>query len=123
MKTDQASRGHIFILIAVFLCATANADSVLHKFELWGTLRNPVEKLIFYQGWTNGFLGGRGIRGIELANCLEDLSAEQAIAMIDKRYKDRPDQWSRPIGEQIIQALTVKGGPCEGKNPLSSTSK
>lgn len=127
MKSNQAPRMALLvalstvkklILATLLVCTSVNADPVLHKFELWGTMKSPLEKLIFYQGWTNGFLAARGPRGLELATCLDGLSGEQAVAMIDKRYKNHPEQWSRPIGEQVLQALTVEGGPCEGKNPL-----
>jgi len=103
-------------LLVLFCCPAENADSVVHKFQLWGTMKQS-EKLIFYQGWTNGFFVERGPRGLELANCLDVLDSEQAIAMIDKQYKEHPENWSRPITEQIIEALT-SAGPCAGKNPL-----
>lgn len=107
------------MLMALLTCAPASANAVLHKFQLWGTMK-PVEKLIFYQGWTNGFLAARGPRGAELATCLEGLSGEQALAMIDKQYNDHPERWSHAIGEGMLQALTAEGGPCEGKNPLDA---
>lgn len=106
------------MLAILLLCTFANANSVVHGFRLWGTLDDPVQKLIFYQGWTNGFFAARGRSGVKLADCLEDVSAEQAIAMIDRRYKDHPEKWSRPLTEQMLEALTAAGGPCEGKNPL-----
>jgi hypothetical protein len=93
----------------------------VHKFQLWGTMK-PLEKLIFYQGWTNGFFAARGQIGLELATCLDKVDSDQAIAMIDKRYKDHPEKWSHPITQQLLEALTVKGGPCEGENPLPPDS-
>jgi len=42
--------------------------------------------------------------------------------VIDKRYKDHPEKWSHPITQQLLEALTVKGGPCEGENPLPPDS-
>jgi hypothetical protein len=94
------------------------ADPVAHKFRLWGDLHPKLtqgEKMILYWGWTNGFFQGRGPQGLKFANCLETIATDQAIAMIDKQYKDHPEKWSDFLGEQIIEALTVAGGPCEGK--------
>lgn len=129
MKNYQASRGATLVALAFLVtlvvlpaCKSLGADPVLHKFQLWGTM-DRVDKLNFYLGWTNGFLAARGQRGLDLANCLETLDNEQAIAMIDKQYKEHPERWSRPIGDQILQALTIEGGPCEGKNPLQTDSK
>lgn len=96
-------------LVTLLACASLYADPVVHKFQLWGTM-NPLEKLIFYQGWTNGFLVARGQSGVELATCLDKITGDQAIAMIDKRYKDHPERWSRPITQQMLQALTAEGG-------------
>jgi hypothetical protein len=45
----------------------------------------------------------------------------QAIAMIGKRYQDHPELWAHPLGEQILDALTVERGPCQGKSPLVAT--
>lgn len=92
------------------------AAHVLLPFTFWGK-SNPVDKLDMYIGWTNGFFQGRGQKGVELMNCIEDrITDEQAVAMIDKRYRDHPEFWSRPLGGEILSALTVKGGPCEGKS-------
>ena len=128
MKNDQVSGWALFIrltiigaLATLLSCVSLHADPVVHKFQLWGTM-NPLEKLIFYQGWTNGFLVARGESGVELASCLDEITGEQAIAMIDKRYKDHPERWSHPITQQMLEALTAEGGPCEGKNPLPADS-
>jgi hypothetical protein len=117
MKTRKSSMVALAILLA---CGLIHAAPALHSFELWGK-RTDTEKLYLYLGWSNGFLAARGPRGMELANCLESITYDQAIAMIDKRYKDHPELWSHPLGEQILDALTVDGGPCQGKNPLPST--
>lgn len=45
-----------------------------------------------------------------------EVSSEQAIAMIDKYYHQNPEKWSIGIGDAIIEALSVKGSPCETKN-------
>ena len=112
-----------FLALTILLArGPLHANPVVHKFELWGIVGvTESDKLNLYLGWTNGFLLARGPRGAELAHCLESMTSEQAIAMIDKRYKDHPELWSKPFGEQILDALTVDGGPCQGKNPLVST--
>ena len=94
-----------------------NAQPVLHKFELWKS-NTVTEKMSLYWGWTNSFFQARGERALKLVDCLDTMSYEQAIAMIDKHYKDHPEKWSRGLGEQILEALTMSGSPCEGKNPL-----
>jgi hypothetical protein len=108
----------VIITCVILASAPLRARPVLHTFVLWGQLKEG-EKLLFYMGWTNGFLQGEAPRGLELADCLEGITTSQATAMIDKAYKDHPEKWSRPIGEQVIAALTVDGGPCQGKNPFS----
>lgn len=106
------------VVTVILACWQLDAESVLHKFALWGQ-SNEDQKLSLYWGWTNGFLPGRGKIGVKLAACLEDLSYDQAIAMINKQYKNFPEKWSRPLGNQVLEALTVEGGPCEGLDPLS----
>lgn len=108
----------ILVLTVLLTCAPLRAEPVIHKFEIWG--KTPkIEKVDLYFGWTNGFLQSRGSRALELGDCLDSMSYEQAIALIDKRSKDHPELWSHPLGEQILAALTVEGGPCQGKNPLA----
>lgn len=102
----------ILVLLAV---SSLNAAPVIQKFELWGTL-SKSEKLILYMGWTNGFLQGRGAGAGDLGNCLETMTSDQAMAMVDKHYKDHPERWSRPFGGEILISVTVDGGPCGGKN-------
>jgi hypothetical protein len=109
-------------LVILLACGLLNAAPSVHKFELWGK-GTELEKLNLYLGWTNGFLMAKGARGLELANCLDGMTYEQDISMIDKRYKDHPELWSHPFGEQILEALTMAGGPCEGKNPLIPDSR
>jgi hypothetical protein len=104
-------------LTMLLACGISKADPIRHKFEMWG--KTPkAEKIDLYFGWTNGFFQARGSRGEALATCLEIMTYDQAIAMIDKRYKDHPELWSHPLGDQILAALTVDGAPCQGKNSL-----
>ena len=108
--------------MAVLACASANADPAIHKFLLWGQMK-PAAKVDFYKGWTNGFLLAKGSPGDHFARCLYTLSYEQVIAVIDKRYNDHPERWSNAIGLEVLEALTGKGGPCEGKNPIAADSE
>jgi len=111
------------ILVMMLVCTSANADPSMHKFEYWGDITSFLDKATFYVGWTNGFLPGKGQRGLELSKCLDKLSYAQVVAMIDKRYKDHPEKWSSPIGLEILEALTFKGSSCEGKNPLTDSDQ
>jgi hypothetical protein len=89
---------------------------------MWGLLENKVAKLHFYWGFTNGLLSGAGapLRSDEnpgrmLLDCFlkpYHPNANQAIAMIDKYYRDNPAKWDTPIGRAIIEALMVKDGRC-----------
>lgn len=113
-----ATRLAAFVLLSTLFAyyAPMQADPAVHKFQYWGTLK-PTEKTIFFNGWTNGFLGARP-NGMPFAGCLETMSYDQAVAMIDKYYKDHPEHWSHAIGAAMLEALTIEGGPCEGKNPV-----
>jgi hypothetical protein len=117
MKSQRFLVGLGLTFSILLACGLSNASPVVHKFELWGS-GTELDKISLYWGWTNGFLQARGPRGLELATCLDSITTAQATAMIDKRYKDHPELWSHPFGEQILEALTADGGPCQGKNPL-----
>jgi hypothetical protein len=76
------------------------------------------EKLSMYIGWSNGYFLGHGAQAFPLRSCIEDnIPYDQAIAMIDKYYDDHPEKWSNDLSDEIVQALTVKGGPCGDKAP------
>ena len=92
------------------------SEPVVHKFEAWNLIPQGGKKFL-YNGWTNGFFVSRNAGAFAFARCLESISADQAVAMIDKYYKDHPKKWSEVLGGQIIEALTVQGSPCEGKKP------
>jgi hypothetical protein len=54
-----------------------------------------------------------------LARCIDkSISAEHAVAMIDKYSTDNPQRWTAPLPFGIVEALTVKDGPCPNLNPL-----
>ncbi|MGA2630058.1 MAG: hypothetical protein ABSG54_07550 [Terriglobia bacterium] len=115
MKIIKSS---IFALLLLLACSALQAQPAIHKFEIWGD-GTKMDKLSLYVGWSNGFLLSRGSRGAALSSCLNSMTYDQALAMIDKRYKDHPELWSEALGVEILEALTVDGGPCQGKNPLT----
>jgi hypothetical protein len=114
-------------LLSVILCCSAGmwAQDIpkLHKFQLWNTFTSN-QKLVFITGFTNGLLAGAGLKQCTadkpsqaLLKCIvtrEGPSIDQAIAMVDKYYKENPEKWSVSIGDAMVEALAVKGGPCAG---------
>lgn len=119
----------IKIALAILLAfGTAKAEQVVrrvpaltgvvHKFELWRSAKRTVEKLFLYWGWTNGFLQGGDESVMALGVCLDAISDLQTAAIIDRYFQAHPEKWALPLGDQILEAMTVAGGPCEGKNPL-----
>ncbi len=106
-----------FLPVILVACSQLVADPVMHKFSVWD-IGSDGEKLNLYIGWTNGFLHGRGPEILPLLSCLEEMTTVQAVAMVNKYYKDHPEKWSSPLTLQILEALTVRGGPCENKNPF-----
>lgn len=113
-------------MITLVILATsmlADAASAVHTFRVWGTESATQkstygEKLSMYIGWSNGYFLGHGAQAFPLRSCIEDnIPYDQAIAMIDKYYDDHPEKWSNDLSDEIVQALTVKGGPCGDKAP------
>jgi hypothetical protein len=106
------------------ITADSASDPVIHKLELWGKF-DEMRKFDFYIGFTNGLVSGAGAPlrsddtpARQLLSCFLDTtrpSTQQAIAMMDKYYRENPEKWSMPIGQAIIDALLVKGGPCASK--------
>jgi hypothetical protein len=41
--------------------------------------------------------------------------------MVDKRAADHREAFHNPIGTEIIEAVTVAGGPCEGSRIRSAS--
>lgn len=107
--------------MAMLFCGGAPAAPVTHRFSLWDIAKTQSDKVYLYWGWTNGFLQGRGsatphekeVLG-RFVDCLYAMDAKQAIAMVDKYYRDHPEKWGDPFGEQMLLALTASGGPCGG---------
>jgi hypothetical protein len=107
------------VIFALLLIAPfgAIADPVVHLFETWGQLKDS-EKILFYAGWADGFIQGRGPKVVALSSCLNGLSYKQAVAIIDRQYRDHPESWSDAMGAQILGAMTGKEGPCSGLSPF-----
>jgi hypothetical protein len=104
------------ILLSLIVCLAVSGSPTLHKCQFWGEA-SRVEKLHLFIGWTNGYLPGKGQKGLAFASCLEKIDYTQSVAMIDKQYRDHPEKWSQPLGLQFLEALTVEGSPCEGTKP------
>ena len=110
-------------LVVLFTCypsvsVTGDSQTVVHPliqdFGIWETL-TPDSRLTFYAGWENGlFTTTKDPRTLALGRCLEKLSFEQIVAMVDKRHAEHPEALHNPISMEIIKAVTVAGGPCEG---------
>lgn len=105
------------LFIGLALATLVIADPIAHRFELWGPI-TPNQRSAIYTGWTNGFIIARGDRARDFVACLEKLSNDQAVAMIDKHYRDHPERWANNLGTEILLAVTVAGGPCEDKSPF-----
>ena len=118
-----AMRAFTIALAILTTTMLADAATAVHAFRVWGMesdtqKRTYDEKLAMYIGWSNGYFSGRGAQAFPLRSCVEDnIPYIQAVAMIDKYYDDHPEKWSNDLGDGIVQALTVAGGPCSGKAP------
>lgn len=101
----------LLILLSWTYPATCEYTPYLQKFEVWGTLRTSMDKTYFLIGVTNGYFIES--HDITLYHCLSDnVSYDQAIAMIDKYYGEHPEKWGDSAAKSVITALTVPGGPC-----------
>lgn len=89
-------------------------------FGSWKGIPTQDEKAFVYMGFINGFFAGdRSAAYDNLGRCIDkNISAEQAIAMISKYSADNPQRWTAPLPLGIVEALTVKDGPCPNLNPL-----
>jgi hypothetical protein len=125
-------RAYLALAILVFATSAVcgqDRSSWLHSFRLWGKV-NEHEKMVLLWGITNGFWigasgGDRTSGGFLTSGCQDKITVEQAIAMVDKHYRNTPEQWDTPLGIAVIKALTVKGGACEkySQNPWSSPAE
>ncbi len=97
------------------LGTTLSADAVVHSFSLWGATPSYEAKRIVFVGWSNGFLYAGKTSSMALGYYLNELPPPRIIAMIDKYYKDHPENWSLNFGEQMLIAVNAPGSPCTGK--------
>jgi hypothetical protein len=110
----------LVILTTPMLAAT---DPVTNTFRVWGsataTRKSTYgEKLDMYVGWSNGYFSARGAPAYPLRFCIgNNIPYDQAVAMIDKYQDDHPEKWGNGLSDEIVEALTVAGGPCSGKAP------
>ena len=123
LYTDHNMRIFTIALAILAVPMLSDAATAVHTFMVWGMSseaqkRSYDEKLAMYIGWSNGYFSGRGAQAFPLRACIEDNAPyDQAIAMIDKYYDNHPEKWSNDLSDEIVQALTVAGGPCSGKAP------
>jgi hypothetical protein len=83
-------------------------------FDIWINLQ-PDSKVLFYSGWANGlFTNAKDPGTLALGRCLEKLSFQQILPMIDKRLADHREGLHNPISTELIEAVTATGSPCEG---------
>lgn len=108
-------RTRLFLILMLVLSprfgVASDEYSYAQKFSGWGELKSNADKLVFLLGVTNGYFVARGEPA--LYTCIShNISYEQAVAMIDKYYRDHPEQWNRAAASAMLDALTVESGPC-----------
>lgn len=115
----------LLLSLTAATCLFADSDTLpTHKFSVWKnrSISDAGSDYVFayhfgiYIGWINGTLNliyTLEPKTMAKTSCLADISAEQALAMIDKYYDAHPEEWSAPLSVEIWKALTVKGSPCE----------
>jgi hypothetical protein len=112
------------LLMLLACCVTASANGLMLEFRMWGNSQTIPDKIPLFVGWFNGFSMAGARNGVgPLMDCLADIPLVQTVAMVDKYYKDHPEKWSEFLGDAFIEALTVKGSPCEGKWPTVENVK
>lgn len=134
--TKEVNMKKLLLCAAFATCLNAfddqNKTILVHPFTIWkAASKVNLDKADvglyhtgIYVGWTNviGYVAysvqkqkGETIQ----KHCLENVPIDQAIAMIDKYYDEHPEEWNKPLNEEIWKALTVKGSPCENaKTPV-----
>lgn len=113
--------GIVFMFVGTAIGQEKSEDKPYHPvmqfFGAWGTL-DFKEKTTMYLGFTNGFFLHRSPTAADLSQCITTIPLEQAVAMIDKFYKNNPEKWTTwALGEGILRAITVEGGPCADEYP------
>jgi hypothetical protein len=124
----------VFALVVLFTCClgvSVAGDSqtvapisspLIVPFDAWINL-GPDSKVLFYSGWANGlFTTTKDPETLALGRCLEKLTFQQIVPMIDKRLADHREGLHNPIGTEIIEAVTATGSPCEGIRPYTGSN-
>jgi hypothetical protein len=94
--------------------AAYGGDPLIQEFDVWGSLTHQ-SRIVFYSGWANGlFTTTKDPGTVALGHCLEKLSFEQIVSMVDKRYADHREDFRNPISKELIEVFTAAGSPCEG---------
>jgi hypothetical protein len=123
-KVNMRTLIRLAMLFATIISSVALAQETSHGdfrfFGTWKSIPTKDEKAFVYMGFINGYFAGERTSAYDvLAGCIDKkVSAEQAIAMIDKYSTDNPQRWTAPLPMGIIEALTVKDGPCPDLNPV-----
>lgn len=115
----------VSVLAALFLCAVIPrgqkpSQGDFMTFGSWKSIPTADEKAFTYMGFINGYFAGDRSTPMfsKFANCIDqNISATQAVAMIDKYFNDNPQRWSASLSKGIVESLTVKDGPCPNLNP------
>jgi hypothetical protein len=110
------------VIVLLSVSSISTAQPVSHQFSVWGINADPAFKTGLYIGWLNGLFIAKRESDEGFISCLETIPYSQAVSMVDKHYKDHPERWSRSFGSEMINALTIRGGPCEKKGQLSPSS-
>lgn len=109
-------------MLICFMALAVTADAYIYRFDFWKEL-NRSEKQIFFAGWVNGFgMGREGVSETFMA-CVKGVTWEQGAAMIDKRFKDKPEKWSSPLSVEIFNVFADEEGPCPEFAKLYRTEK
>lgn len=113
-------------LVTLFLLGTAFAREhrkpTITQFSGWGSLTDGTQKLEFFVEFAKNFFATRPDATL-LRECgQKNLTDEQAVAMIDKLFKEHPEMWSLSFADGMISALTVRDGPCAGSAPSKAAN-
>ena len=111
---------NVMIFGMFFSTAITGSCGDFRFFGDWKGIPTQDEREWVYMGFVNGFFAGnRSFAYHDLGKCIDkNISAEQAVAMIDKYSTDNPQRWNATLPTGIIESLTVKDGPCPNLNPF-----
>jgi hypothetical protein len=58
--------------------------------------------------------GSQRPENLGLSACVEKLTFEQIVAMVDKWHADHREERKNPISTEIVEAVTAPRSPCAG---------